>query len=74
MNRRIAKKILNRDGFHWSWYRNDSGLWSLAPINARLYFKACKKLKITQPYYDAEWLKLIDGFRKKYSSIKSISL
>ena len=73
MNRRIAKKILNFNSFHWSWYRNDSELWSLAPINARLYFKACKKLK-KKPYYDAEWLNLIAGFRKKYSSIKSISL
>ncbi|MGN0929937.1 MAG: hypothetical protein ACI4N3_04830 [Alphaproteobacteria bacterium] len=71
MNRRTAKKILNRDGFHWSWYRNDCGLWSLTPLNAKLYFKACKKLK-RNPYYDAEWLKLIEGFRKKYNSFFSL--
>lgn len=64
MNRRIAKKILNPDGFHWSWYKNRVGMRSLAPVNAPLYFKACRTLG-RKPYYDSAWLKLIGQFRNR---------
>ena len=64
MNKRQARKILNPNGFHWVWYKNRVGMWSLAPKNAPLYFKACRVLSI-KPYYDSEWLKLIGQFRKE---------
>ena len=64
MNSRIANKILNRNSFHWSWYSNDSGLLSLAPIHSKLYLRACRKLN-RRPYYDKEWLELIEEFRKR---------
>lgn len=68
MNKRIAKKILNSEGFHWSWYFNSNGIGSLAPKSTpngiRLYLKANKRLK-RKPYSDKEWLLLIEKFRRK---------
>lgn len=63
MKKRIARKILNTDGFHWKWYWRNR-LWSLAPIHSALYYKACKTLH-EKPYYDKEWLSKIQKWRKE---------
>lgn len=67
MKKRIAKKILNSEGFYWSLYCNPNGIGSLAPKSTpngiRLYLKANKILK-RKPYYDKEWLQLIEKFRR----------
>ena len=63
MNKRIAKKVLNQDGFHWQWYARN-GIISLAPIHSELYFKACARLH-QKPYYDKQWLANIQKWRKE---------
>ncbi len=64
MKKRIAMKILNPESFHWQWYYRSGILWSLAPIHTKLYFKACRRLH-QKPYYDREWLKNIQKWRKE---------
>lgn len=64
MKKRIAWKILNPDGFHWDWYKNRGGMWSLAPIHPALYYKVCKTVHL-KPYYDKEWLSKIQKWRKE---------
>ena len=57
MKKRIARKILNTNSFHWKLYKSRGGaLFSLVPIHPNLYYKACRTLHI-EPYYDPEWLK-----------------
>ena len=60
MNKRIARKILNRNGDYWYWsYVRlcDGGLFgSLWIKNFGLYHKACNVLK-RKPYYDKLWYK-----------------
>ena len=63
MNKRIARKILNPNSFHWQWYERN-GLRSIAPIHPYLYYKACRTLH-RKPYYDTEWLKNIQKWRNK---------
>ncbi len=63
MNKRIARKVLNQDGFHWGWYKRGA-LISLAPIHSELYFRACKRLH-EKPYYDRTWLAKIQRWRKE---------
>lgn len=66
MKKRIARKILNTDGFHWKWYWRNR-LWSLAPIHSALYYKACRTLH-EKPYYDKEWLSKIQKWRKEHEN------